>query len=194
VDIPDAKGSMSNLQPLMAGNAASLCPMPSWWQLRPWTCTHCSATISQCTINTVSNETRARGRHCWLKWWQIIMCTSIRWLNSALNGKEHTAMLSVLVKEFQTLFPVDINTLPADFQMEHIELQSGIQLKNPIMSVHQTYIRPLLPERSVLCFAVKPYWCHHFVTVRTCVNNCQGWSTGWVKFHQKSLVNTLRAQ
>lgn len=28
--------------------------------------------------------------------------------HSALNGKEHTAMLSVLVKEFQTLFPVDL--------------------------------------------------------------------------------------
>lgn len=77
--------------------------------------------------------------------------------HSTLNGEEYTAMLSVLVKEFQAPLPVDTNTLRADFQVECIELQSGIQLKNPIMSVYQTFIRPLLREGNVLRFTVKPY-------------------------------------
>jgi len=45
---------------------------------------------------------------------------------------------------FAKSFSADINTLPTDFQMECLELQSDIQLKSLITSLHPTFIRPLL--------------------------------------------------
>ena len=71
-------------------------------------------------------------------------------------------------------FPVDTKMLPPDFQMEYIELQSDIQLKNLIMSLHQALIRPLLPQRNVPRFTTRPYSCHHFLALGTLVNSCQG--------------------
>ena len=41
---------------------------------------------------------------------------------------------------FATPFSVDTKTLPANFQMECIELQSDIQLKNLIMFLYQTFM------------------------------------------------------
>lgn len=36
---------------------------------------------------------------------------------------------------FVTLFSIDVNALPTDFQIGHVELQSYIQLKNVIMAL-----------------------------------------------------------
>jgi len=36
-------------------------------------------------------------------------------------------------------------------------LQSGIQLKNLVMPLYQTFIRPLLPERNIPAFTVATY-------------------------------------
>lgn len=49
---------------------------------------------------------------------------------------------------FATPFSVDTNTLPANFQMKCIELQSD----NQLMSLYQTFLRLLLPEYNILCF------------------------------------------
>ena len=72
---------------------------------------------------------------------------------------------------FATPFSVNINTLPANFQMECIELQSDTQLKNLILSFYQTFIISVLAEKSILQFTVTPYSCHHFLAVCTFVNN-----------------------
>jgi len=69
-----------------------------------------------------------------------------------------------------------------------------IAIKNLVTSLYQTFVRPLLPERSIPPFTIMPYSCHCFVAVHAFVNSCfEGWRTGEVKFHQKSLLNTLRA-
>jgi len=68
---------------------------------------------------------------------------------------------------FETPFSVDINALYEDFQMEIMEFQSEIQFKYLIMSLYQTFISPLLPEKNILCFTTTPYLCHHFLTVST---------------------------
>jgi len=44
--------------------------------------------------------------------------------------------------------------LPLNFQMEYVELQSDIQLKNVIMSLYQTPVSPLLAERNIPHFTV----------------------------------------
>ena len=57
------------------------------------------------------------------------------------------------------------------------------------MSLYQTFIRLLLPERNILHNL--PHSCQCFPAVGTFVNNWfQGWSTGRVRCHQKSLTNT----
>ena len=63
---------------------------------------------------------------------------------------------------FVTLFSLDINTLPANFQMEWIELQSDTQFENMIMSLYQAFIRPFLQEKNTPWFTIMPYSCHHF--------------------------------
>ena len=63
---------------------------------------------------------------------------------------------------FAKSFSADINTLPTDFQMECLELQSDIQLKYLIISLYQTFIRPLLTEKNILHFTVTPYSCQRF--------------------------------
>jgi len=129
--------------------------------------------------------------------------------HSALKSEEYTAMLSVLIKDFEnrfhdcqknhqfmfvTLFSVDINTLPTNSQTECIQLQSDLQLKNLVMSLYQIFITLLLPERDkyLSLHTVTPHSCHQFLAVRTFVNNCQGRSIGRIKFPQKSLMNPLR--
>jgi len=72
-------------------------------------------------------------------------------------------VLSILIKEFEnkfqdfkkqkthqflcvflTQFAVHINTLPVNLQMEYIELQSDVQLKNLIMSLYCIILRPVI--------------------------------------------------
>lgn len=73
------------------------------------------------------------------------------------NSEKYTAVLSFLIKEFEnsrllkkksqsafvTPFSTDINTLPANFQVECIELQLDIQIKmqsyhTPLPDVYKT--------------------------------------------------------
>ena len=62
------------------------------------------------------------------------------------------------------------------------------------MSLYQAFISPLLPERNTPHLTVTHHSYHHFLTVPTFMDNYyQGWSTGRVKFHQKTLTNALRA-
>ena len=89
---------------------------------------------------------------CYLKLWHIIACILIHWLNTVLwTARKISALLSILIMEFEnryqecqknlgfvisvTPFSVNITTLPANIQMECIELQSDIQVKNWIMSL-----------------------------------------------------------
>ena len=79
----------------------------------------------------------------------------IHWLNSPVSSKKYAALLSILILEFEnsfqgcrkktthfflgiflTQFSVDVNTLPGNFQVECIEFQSDIQLKNLVMSLY----------------------------------------------------------
>ena len=71
--------------------------------------------------------------------------------HSPVNSEKYVAFLFILIKDFEnrfqdckkchqsfgileTLFSVDINILPAKFQIECRELQSDIQFKNLIIS------------------------------------------------------------
>ena len=73
--------------------------------------------------------------------------------HTPVSHKKHTALLSILIKEFESRFQdcqknhhffpifvtplsVDIYALAINFQMECIELQSDIPLKNVIMSLY----------------------------------------------------------
>jgi len=49
--------------------------------------------------------------------------------------------------------------------MEHVELQSDIQLKNLIMALYRIFIIPILPERNMLCFTITTCSCHDFLAV-----------------------------
>ena len=73
---------------------------------------------------------------------------------------------------FATVFSVNMNILLGNSQMECIELQSDIQLKNLTMSLYQTFMILTLPERNNPYFTIKPYSHHHFFTLHTFVKNC----------------------
>jgi len=118
----------------------------------------------------------------------------------ALNSKEYAAALSVVIKEFENrfqdgwkdnqfmfvaLFSVDVSTWPVNIQMECVELQSVTQLKNLTLSLYQTSLSLLLPEREILHFPITSYSCYCFLAVCTFVKNCQGWCTRRVKCHRK---------
>ena len=128
---------------------------------------------------------------------------------SPVNRERYVAVLSILIQQFKNRFQdwwrnhhffwcicnytlVNTDTLSADFQMGCMGLQSDIQLKNQIMSLYQTFLSPVFPGRDIPQSTVMPYSCHLFLAVRTFVNNSfQRWITGRVKFHQKSLTDTL---
>ena len=96
---------------------------------------------------------------------------------------------------FATSFSVYINALAENFQIKWIELKSEIQLRALIMSLYQTSVSPLFPEENIPRFTVTPYSRIHIITFWQHTHlwtSFQGWSTGRVKFHQKSLMNTLR--
>lgn len=86
-----------------------------------------------------------------------------------------------------------IDTWPANFQMEHTELQPDIQLKKLVTSLYQTLVTTLLLERNIPHFAISPNAWRHVLVVRTILNKYfQGRSTRRIKFHQWSLTRTLR--
>lgn len=86
--------------------------------------------------------------------------------HSPVYREKYAAVLSVLIRGFEnrfqgcqkkknhkfifvTPFSVEINTLPANFQMKCIDLQSDIQLKNVTTSLYKTFIRPLSAENDM---------------------------------------------
>jgi len=88
---------------------------------------------------------------------------------------------------FITPFSVNINKLLANFKLN---AQNCYQKSD---DVYQTFLRPHSPQRNTSYFAITPYSCYHFLAVGTFVNNYfEGWSTGRVIFHQKSLTNPWR--
>jgi len=133
-------------------------------------------------------------------------CVQLDTLNkhSLVNSEKYAALLCVFIQEFKNIFQdckknhiffvifttpfsVHINTLSANFQMECIELQLDTHLKYLILSLFQTFISLIWPERNIPPFTVTFYSCHHCLILCTFVNNCfQEWSTGRVKFLQKS--------
>lgn len=85
------------------------------------------------------------------------------------------------------------NVLLANFHRERIELQSDIQLKKKKKGLVSLLVlhKPSL-TKEIPCFTVMLYSYHLFLAVYMFMNNyCQGWNTGRVLFHQKSLMNTL---
>ena len=63
---------------------------------------------------------------------------------------------------FATPFSVDVNMLPVDFQMERIELQSDIQLKEKLDRVSSLdFHRSCLPRDKYPWLHITPYSCHH---------------------------------
>lgn len=84
--------------------------------------------------------------------------------------------------------------LTTNFQTEHMELQSDIQLNILIMSLYQTFKRPLFPEKKI------PPMHSHTLHIITFWQYVHLWATLFkdeaeeeLKFHQKTLANTLRA-
>ena len=98
-------------------------------------------------------ETRAQGGQCFAVLTQVMAnsCTHFDILakHRAPNSEEYSAVLSILIKKFEIMFQDcknkqtnkktvslfvatlsdDINSLPANVQMEYIELQSDIDSK-----------------------------------------------------------------
>lgn len=112
--------------------------------------------------------------------------------HSPVNSKKCTAILSFLIKKKKmrigfkiveniisyldihvTQFSVEISALPVNFQVQCIEVQPDIQLKekNLIMSLYQAFVRPFLPEKNIPSFTITPSSCHRILAVHTFVNN-----------------------
>lgn len=122
-----------------------------------------------------------------LMWWQITICILITLATHGALNSEYAALFSFLILKFEnrfqdyrknhqffvifvTPFSVSINTLQANFQVKWIELQSGIHLKNVVMSLYQISIKTILPEKNIPRFTSIPYSCCHFLAVRTLVS------------------------
>lgn len=63
--------------------------------------------------------------------------------------------------KFATPFSVDINELPVDFQRECVELQSDIQFKEYVSSLH--FIKPTLSDKNIFHFTITSYSYHCFL-------------------------------
>ena len=180
-------------QPVTAGTAAW--PLP---QL-PTPGVHLSLRNSRCAIKGVWAATRVQGEHSAVLT-QIIENNCMHFdslakqclvnrkkTNKQTNKKTHAAIHSVLIKEPENEFqdcqkkssyfwyicnPVFSwhNTLPGNFQMEHIELQSDIQLKNLTSSLH-FYKLSLTGKKTFLISQ------SHFIHVITFWQYTQLWTT-----------------
>lgn len=99
----------AHMRPSMAGTEAAPCPMLQRRWSGPW-----HAPIAQqhpkrqCTINAVLAETRAWGGQCCAVLTQAMANSCAHFdtvaKHSTLNSKEYTALLSVLIKEFDNRF------------------------------------------------------------------------------------------
>ena len=106
------------------------------------------------------------------------------------NSEEYASLILILINEvetrfqdfrmnsqlfaiFATPFSVDITAVETKFQVECIELQSDIQLKeksnqSSLLDFYKLY----LPKETYPSFMTMPYSCSRFSAVLTFVNNC----------------------
>jgi len=85
-----------------------------------------------------------------------LMGSETRAAHSSVNSKNYVAMLSVVIKEFENMFQ-DCKKKKINFQMECINLQSDIHLKNLIMYLCQTLIIPIFASQSHLIYVIA-FW------------------------------------
>ena len=103
--------------------------------------------------------------------------------------KKYAVLLFELIQEFEnrfqdfwennqyfvtstTPFSVDINMLPASFQMECTELQADIQLKEEFDCVSLLdFYRSYLPRDTYSLLHITPYSCHHYWAEPTFVSS-----------------------
>lgn len=115
---------------------------PTWpWGLHPLLTT----TTYRCVSAWAENGTGCRAVLTLMVANNCMPCDTLA-KHSPGNGKKYTSMLFVLIQEFENrfqdclkynqvfgvsiiLFSIDISTLPANFQIECVELQSDTQLE-----------------------------------------------------------------
>ena len=102
----------------------------------------------------------------------------------------------IIFFSISTPFSVNINMLPANCQMECLELQSDTQLKEfDRVSLHWTFTGPIFPEINIPCFTITPYSRHHYLAASVFVSNYfQERNTLRVKLEPKYLMSTLRTE
>jgi len=129
---------------------------------------------------------RPCNRICWISWdspgptawaclglpaWHPVPC--VCWLHPTAWGFQDCKKnkQTTTTKKHQSTFArplsVNINAWTANSQMECIELQSDIQLKNLIMSLYWTFIIPILSEKNVLHFTITTYSYCCFLAIHT---------------------------
>lgn len=103
------------------------------------------------------------------------------------NGGKNAGLLLDLIQEYEnrfqdfrtnnqnfcifvTPFTVDIVMLSANFQMEYIELQSDIQLKEKDHVSLLDFYKSYLPETNIPHCTVMRYSCHHCLEAHTYLN------------------------
>lgn len=134
---------------------------------------------------------------CSLKWWQITLCMWICWLNTVLWTGKNMQLSFLFWQELENRFQdCWINGFffwfICDFSFSWhkyhtCKFSKGIYIvaiKSLIMSLCQTFISPLLPDRNTPHFTVMAYSSPRFLAVRALVSNCCcGWSTKRMRFH-----------
>ncbi|KAF0747377.1 general transcription factor II-I repeat domain-containing protein 2B-like [Aphis craccivora] len=106
------------------------------------------------------------------------------------NSKKYFSLILILIYEFETRFQdfrknnqlfaifltpfsVDITAVETKFQMNCIELQSDIQLKEKFnQSSLLDFYKLYLPKETDPVLHTMPYSCSRFSAVLTFVNNC----------------------
>lgn len=125
-----------------------------------------------------------------------------------MNSERYAAVFSVLIKEsenrchdlkknhffgtFATPFSVD-KCITCKFSQGtyRVAIRHSTKKKKKGLVSLLVLHKPSL-TKEIPCFTVMLYSYHLFLAVYMFMNNyCQGWNTGRVLFHQKSLMNTL---
>jgi len=163
-------------------------------------------------MGTVWADTRTRqGRNAVLTQVMANNCVHFVTLakDSPVISEKYAALLSVLKKKFEnrfegckkiyqltfeTPFSVGINSLPVNFPMECIELQSDIQLKNLILTLYQIFRGLLLQEGLWKASEASPLLHSHalfmlvlFGSTHICEKYCQ---EDYTSLHGKSKISS----
>jgi len=150
--------------------------------------------------NPIWAETRAQvAVQCQLKLWQISLWIFIDKLNTVL----WTAKKLEFENNFQDCQQIIIffwficNSIFSQHKYSTCRFSNGmnrVAIHNLIMSLPD-FCKPSLTRESYPSLHSHILFVSSLLAVCMYVNNCfQGWSTGRIKFHQKTLANTWRAQ